>query len=405
MANKLSFSLINYDGKYNIFNPEDLQQYFKKGQECRVTVGVLNQSTKIFEKISMGKYLIDTIGEGAAQLNIEAYGILNKLLDDGVYYSPFWEKTLASEIVADILQGYEFYVHPNVGNIQLSGYIPAQNKKDALKVVAIACGAIVKEGRDGKIYFYRATEELIANQIILEDTVYTKRSHAGMMQAGLIPLQGSLEAHPYTLRADKNTRLSNIDSEDIGFYSRFNIVYCNYAAESTDAEVKELFKGEVITDSEGIGIISYNEAPVYDLQIQLPEGCTVKHYADTTIFQGKPDSIYELVVKGKIRTVSKATASASVSTKDIQEQTLSETLDNCNTLIGSAAQASELAKWYLSQLQKRTDISFTWWAVATAEASDFLDVETKYGQLIQSQISSIEYDLSGGLIAKVKAVV
>lgn len=404
-ANEISFSLMNYDGKYDRWNPSDLRKFFIEGQEIRARAGVKNRKTGIYEMISMGKYYLEPPSNKSSLLSVKGYGILNRLSKDGVYYSPFWKETMVYKIVADILLGYDFYVHPNVSDIKLTGYIPSQNKKDALKVVAIACGAIVKEGRDGKIYFYRATEELIANQLILEDTVYTKRGHAGMMLAGVMPLQSSLEAHPYTLRADKNTRLSDLDSEDIGFYYKFSIVYCNYAAEDENEEIKELFKGEVITDSDGIGIITYNEAPVYDLQIELPEGCTVKHYADTTIFQGIPDTIYELIVTGKVRSVSKATASSIIKTADIQEQALTETLDSCNTLIGSAVQAQSLAKWYLSQLQKRTDISFTWWAVATAEASDFLDVETKYGQMIQAQISSIEYDLSGGLTAKVKAVV
>lgn len=404
-ANEISFSLMNYDGRYDKWNPSELRKFFVEGQEIRARAGVKNRRTGIYEMISMGKYYLEPPSNKSSLLSVKGYGILNVLSKEGLYYSPFWKEIAVSEIVADILQGYEFYIHPNIANMKLTGYIPNQNKKDALKVVAIACGAIVKEGRDGKIYFYRATEELIANQLILEDTVYTKRNHAGMMMAGVTPLQSSFEAHPYTLKADKNTRLSDLDSEDIGFYNKFSVVYCNYAIENADAEIKELFKGEVITDSEGVGIITYNEAPVYDLQVSLPEGCSIQHYADASILQGQPDTIYELIITGKVRAVSKATASSSIPTTAIQEQALTETLDNTNTLIGSATQAQKLAKWYLNQLQKRTDISFTWWAVATAEASDFLDVETKYGQMIQAQISSIEYDLSGGLTAKVKAVV
>ena len=56
-------------------------------------------------------------------------------------------------------------------------------------------------------------------------------------------------------------------------------------------------------------------------------------------------------------------------------------------------------------MQKRLDISFKWWAVATTEASEFLEVETTYGTVVKAQISSIEYDLGGGLTATVKGVV
>lgn len=119
--------------------------------------------------------------------------------------------------------------NPNVGGIKLTGYIPTQNKKDALKVVAIAVGAIVKEGRDGKIYFYQATEELISNQIIAEDTVYTGWPHAGMLMAG--PRRRcrrrSLRCRMY-LRQIATTRLGDIDSKDICSYTKVSVNYFNY---------------------------------------------------------------------------------------------------------------------------------------------------------------------------------
>lgn len=403
--NELSFSLENYQRKYDLLNPEDLLKYFVKGQEVRVQAGVRNRKTGIYELISMGKYYLDPPSSKSAKLTVKAYGVLNQLIDEDKYYSPFWRNTKVSVIVDDVLCGYNYYVHPNVGNIELTGYIPMQNKKDALKVVAIAVGAVVKEGRDGKIYFYRATEELISNQIIAEDTIYTKWGHVGMMLAGLMPLRTTLEAQPYILKADRNTRLSDIDSSDIGKYTKVSVAYKNYAIDKKDGEVQELFAGEVLTDEDGLGIITYAEAPVYDLECVLPEGCTIKHYADVSLLQGNPSTIYELTVNGKVRQISTAVASALVPQCEINLQAQTLTLDSCNELIGSAAQAKWCAQWYLSQLQKNLDISFSWWAVATVEASDFIEVETSYDNLVTAQISSIEYDLGGGLTAKVKAVV
>ena len=59
----------------------------------------------------------------------------------------------------------------------------------------------------------------------------------------------------------------------------------------------------------------------------------------------------------------------------------------------------------MEQMQKRLDIGFKWWAVATMEASEYLEVETTYGTIVKAQISSIEYDLGSGLTATVKGVV
>nr|DAU46185.1 MAG TPA: KOW2-KOW3 domains of Spt5, Spt5, RNA processing, Transcription [Caudoviricetes sp.] len=403
--NELSFNLENYERKYDLLNPSDLLRYFKKGQEVRVQAGVKNRKTGIFERVNMGKYYLDPPSSKSAKLTCKAFGILNMLLDDEDYYSPFWQDAAVADIVADILIGYDHYVHPNVGGIKLTGYIPTQNKKDALKVVAIAVGAIVKEGRDGKIYFYQATEELISNQIIAEDTVYTGWPHAGMLMAGLVPLPQTIIALPYVLKADRNTRLGDIDSKDIGSYTKVSVNYFNYGSADPAAELQELFSGEVITDEDGNAKITYSDAPVYDLTCDLPEGCTIKHYADVSLFHGDPGMIYELIVNGRVRKVSSATASATLPQIEIDPQAQTLVLDSCNELIGSAQQARAAARWYLEQMQKRLDISFKWWAVATTEASEYLEVETTYGTIVKAQISSIEYDLGSGLTATVKGVV
>ena len=106
-----------------------------------------------------------------------------------------------------------------------------------------------------------------------------------------------------------------------------------------------------------------------------------------------------------MRKVSSATASATLPQIEIDPQAQTLVLDSCNELIGSAQQARTAARWYLDQMQKRLDISFKWWAVATTEASEYLEVETTYGTIVKAQISSIEYDLGGGLTATVKGVV
>ena len=168
-------------------------------------------------------------------------------------------------------------------------------------MVAIAVGAIVKEGRDGKIYFYQATEELISNQIIAEDTVYTGWPHAGMLMAGQAPLPQTIIALPYVLKADRNTRLGDIDSKDIGSYTKVSVNYFNYGSADPAAELQELFSGEVITDEDGNAKITYSDVPVYDLACDLPEGCTIKHYADVSLFHGDPETIYELVDRKSTR--------------------------------------------------------------------------------------------------------
>ena len=223
--------------------------------------------------------------------------------------------------------------------------------------------------------------------------------------AGLQPLPQTIAALPYVLKADRNTRLGDIDTKDIGSYTKVSVNYFNYGPTDPEAELQELFSGEVITDEDGNAKITYSDAPVYDLACDLPAGCSIKHYADVSLFQGDPGTIYELAVNGRVRKVSSAAASATLPQIEIDPQAQTLVLDSCNELIGSAQQARTAARWYLDQMQKRLDISFKWWAVATTEASEFLEVETTYGTVVKAQISSIEYDLGGGLTATVKGVV
>ena len=400
--NQLSFAVQNYAHVYDVFNPSDLMKFFQDSQHLRAEAAVLNKNGEP-EYISMGKYYLDTYNDKSGKLEIKAYGIINQLINSQFYKSRYYVKEPVKNILKEILEDVEFYIHPNVSEVKLTGYIPVCTKRDALKTLAIAACAVVKEARDGRIYFYRATEDTIDNNIIVEDTEYVGNMMAPMLMAGLFAPPLKTTAIPYTLKASKDTILGAITVKQSKYYNQCDVTYLNF---SRDEEIKDLFDGEVITDKNGNALISYNELPAIEIISQECVGnIQFENYCCATMIHGEPSSIYRVHITGKTLKKSESKASAYLDDGKIHNDAQIMSLNKSNTLICSAETALNCANWYLSQKAKRNEVSFDWWAVASVEASDFIDIQTDYDSYVTGQVSQIDYDLGKGLSAKVKAVV
>ncbi|MBQ2658119.1 MAG: hypothetical protein IJF87_06070 [Erysipelotrichaceae bacterium] len=395
---ELTFSVIDYDNTYNVFNPEDLFKYFKVGQPCRVTGGVLNRETNEYETISMGIFYINNFDIENGLLKISAYGVLN-ILNASTFYSPFYINETIENIAGDILDGYEYYVHPNVASKTLTGYIPLGSKKEALKNLAIACGAVVKEGRDGKVYLYRNTPELSSNQVLSSETEFFLMGLCGQATCNepIMPIE--IEPVPYIFTVERQQRMSDIKSSMIGFYEEVDVTYKKY----TQGASETLFDDDVITDDNGIGLIKYN-SPVNVTSVSVT-GATYQNFADCTIITGTANSVYSVFVTGNKYEISEYTMKclSQMPSDAYDDAKLTMELNSCNELVTSPTLAKEIGDWYLSQLQRRKDIEFDWWSIATTEATDYVDVITSFDDKFELEISDIEYDLYD-LIAKVKGI-
>ncbi|MEG0165639.1 hypothetical protein [Anaerorhabdus sp.] len=402
--NECKFDLDNTNGKYDVFNPTQLMKFFQKRQQVKTNAYVADRKTMNYESVPMGTYYLDKFETKSGKGNFVALGLINLMANQTFAKSKFYDNEKVSVIVSEVIPEYKYYIHDNVRDAHLTGYIPCTTVKDALKLIAVATGSIIKEGRDGIIYIYRPTEEVISNQIITENTVYEKYGFAGIQLAELQPMPFLDVPKPLIFEVTRETRLSELESAQIAFYDRCD-VYCTNYIKDVNAEFKELFKGEVLTDENGIAIIQYSDAPVYELNVATTfTNLEFNHYAASTIVKGLPNTTYSLIVTGKImiKNISIVTSTLGINSPGEIAQTIK--LDNDNTLIGNVGTAKNLATWYLSQLQKRNDIKFNWWSVCTTEAGDFLNVDTSYGNKLLSQVTSIEYDMDG-LTATVKGVV
>lgn len=401
VSDSLEFSIINYDSAYNLLNPEDVMIYFTKGQTVTAKAGVLDLSTNRYEYVNMGKFYISDVSNQNGLLKLKCYGRLN-FLNEEYFYSPFYTNETVENIVADILDGYQFYVHENVKDIQLTGYIPLRSKKEALKVLCIATGAVVKEGRDGVIYIFKPTDELSTNQIITSNTVYNSTPLAPFLTAGEISLQNVLEPVKDLFTVNRSERLSQIVATRIGYYHKVEVIQKNYVKNGTN---ETLYSDNVLTDSEGMAIINFN-APVYDLSVPTSSNYTIYSFADCCVLVGEIDTSYSITITGKKYSITESTVS---SVRDLSENISNETretmtINSANELIGNTITAQNVAAWYLTQFKKRLNISFDWWSVATVEASDWIKIVDSFDKTNLMQTDSIEYDLTS-LIAKVKGVI
>lgn len=394
--NTLKFDIFNYDNYYNLFDDTNLYKYFKQGQQCDVEAGVLNLETNEYEYVNMGTYYISKTEISNGLLKITAYGLL-ETLNSQTFYSKFYDNESAETIVADILDGFNYYIHPNVKDTLLTGYIPSQSKKEALKVLAIAIGACVKETRDGTINIYRPTDDMSSNQIIESDTEYEGYDYASFIVAGEQPIYKSINPLPYSFTIDRTQQISILQSSLIDYYKQVDVTWKKY---SLSTEEEEIFNEDVVTDENGIGLIKHDAC-----KVSSDSGQSLEHYVDYSILTGTPNATYTVVINGyKYETVDNiASAYSKGDGSAYDDVKVTASLTSSNQLIGSKEVALECAKWYLSQMQKRKDISFTWWAVATTEATDFVDVETLESGNVQMEIDSIEYNLLD-LTAKVEGV-
>ena len=101
--------------------------------------------------ILVGKYFLQSvrqISKTRYQLNaISSMGVLAGLK----HYGGMYTETLASVILEDILQGFDYSIDEDVGKATVSGYLPIATKRDNLQQVLFATGGAVFTSPSGGI--------------------------------------------------------------------------------------------------------------------------------------------------------------------------------------------------------------------------------------------------------------
>lgn len=162
------------------------------------STGVFFQRTLPFSiyrnDVLFGKFFVNSSTSNADKTlyNIKVDDYINTL-EGQTHLGGQYSNTTASSIIADILGSIPYTLDAGLGAKTISGYLPVQNKREALRQVAFAINAIVDTSRSdniiikplpttvtttldrSKILDVKTTQENIVTKIVLQTTLLTTK--------------------------------------------------------------------------------------------------------------------------------------------------------------------------------------------------------------------------------------
>lgn len=391
-SNTATITLNNLDQRFNMFNPSNETRFLQERQQLTVTAGLLVDGS--YEDIPLGKFYLSK-WESPTQntTKFTAYDLLS--LMDGTYYkSRLYQSERAETILLELfndlnlydVQGNAlFYIHPNIRDVLLSGYLAPMSYRDALQRIAFALGAVVKMDRYGKLLIYRATEETRNAIVIDQYTIYQSSLIAGTFGAGqgiilprkTVPLPNPVVIDRSMYRDPKTTQGK--------YYNRVNVE--QYAWRLKD-EAENLYEGTITGDAT-VQFSAYPAAEVsiagtYESAEIYACACKITGASGIITITGKVYEPVKKIVSAQLAAVTAGVVPNALDVKDV-------------TLIAQDDTAQHVATWLLEQLQNRITQSFPWCIIPSVEVSDFCKVETAFGNMRESQIKKMHFTYNGAL--------
>lgn len=390
--NTATITLNNLDQRFNMFNPENEVRFLQERQQLTVKAGLKIGDS--YEDVPLGKFYLSKWESPTNNTTKFTASDLLSLMEGTYYKSRMYVRERAEAILLelfaemnlyDALGNPLFYIHSNVKDVLLSGYIAPMSGRDALQRIAFALGAVVKCDRYGKLLIYRATEETRNAIVIDKYTIYQGSLIAGTFGAGQgIVLPRNTVPVPNPVVIDQS--MYQAPKTALGkYYNKVNVQQYSWQLKS---ESEKLYEGTITGDAE-IQFASYPAAEVtiagtYTAAEIYACGCKITGVSGTITITGK---VYEATSKTVSAQLATATAGTTPNTLEVKDI----------TLIAQDDTAQYLAAWLLDQLQKRITESFQWWTIPSVEVSDFCKVETAFGEYRESQIKKMHFAYNGAL--------
>jgi len=391
-SNVTTTTLNNLDQRFNMFNPQNEIRFLQERQQLSTAVDL--KISDDYEHIPLSKsYLSKWESPTQNTTKFTSYDLLS--LMEGTYYkSRMYVQERAEAILLELfndLHLYDaqgnalFYIHPNIKDVLLSGYLAPLSCRDALQRIAFALGAVVKIDRYGKLLIYRATEETRNAIIIDQYTIYQGSLIAGTFVAGqgiILPRKAVPLPNPVvidrSMYRDPKTTLGK-------YYNRVNVEQYSWRIK---AEAESLYSGNITGDA----VVQFSSYPAAEVTVSgtyesveiYACSCEIKGASGMITITGK---VYEPLIKIVSAQLSTVTAGTTPNAQDIKNV----------TLIAQDDTAQYVAVWILDQLQNRITQSFPWWIIPSVEVSDFCKVETAFGEYRESQIKKMHFAYNGAL--------
>lgn len=354
--NTLQLSLYNAEGRFSILNPEGYFDVLQHRQKLTVWEDVKqNARSTSTTSYCMGTfYLSDWENSSGTQADfsgVDAVGLLDGAPFDGGVYD-----TIAGALAAEILDGYGYTLDADLAAERVQGYIAAGTRREALRQLAFAIGAVVDCSRGELIRIQPAPTK--ASGMITYDRKLQDNS-----KVVLNPLVTAVAvtAHRYLPETDTAELYKN--TLEPGTYR------IAFSAPAVAASLT--VSGAEITER-GVNLCTLSVAKAGEVCV------TGRKYTDGTV-----------VIR---RTAANLPANA-------QENELSVT---DATLVGTD-RAEAVALRVLDYYAQRYEQDFSMVA-GDEKLADRLMVQSFGGEMVRGTLTKLEFDLTGGFLADAKVV-
>lgn len=350
--NTLGLTLHNKDGLFSILNPDGVFSVLQHKQKFTVFEEVRADARAEKLTYNMGSFYLsewrnesDTLAEFTAT---DAVGLLDGADHMGGVYD-----TTAAELAADILNGYDYDLAPELAAMAMRGWLPIGTRRSALQQLAFAIGAVVDCSRGDKIRLYppptRPSSHIGASRKWLGSKVELKPLVTGVI----------VTAHQYL----------------------------------PGTQVEELFRGELLP---GLHQIIFGQ-PASGLECT---GGAIEasghNYANVQV-----ESEGEVVITGRKYAETTTTVRAAAENLPANAQANLLRVDNA-TLVGPG-NAAAVARRVVDYYAKRCTQEFKMLA-AHELLADTVILDTFGGERLKGAIERMEFDLTGGYVASTKLV-
>ena len=347
--NTLNLTLFNRKGDFSILNPDGVFDVLQHKQKFTVWEDV-RENTRSTEIVShnMGTFYLSD-WEIASLTAVDAIGLLDSAPFNGGVYN-----TTVGNLVAEVLDGYEYELDAALAAESISGYLPMDTRRTALQQIAFAVGAVVDCSRSDKIKIFPAPER----------------------SSGLITYQRKFsDGNKVTLKP---------------LITGVSVTARRYTA---GAETEELYKDELVA---GTHQITFSSPALAD-SLAVTGGTLVErgtNYCNVTV-----TTPGEVVVTGQkyIETTTVLQQTASNLPPNAQDNVLTVT----DATLVSPDRAEALAQRILTYYAQRYEQTFRMQA-GTEVLADMLIVESFGGEMVRGQLEKMEFDLTGGYRADVR---
>lgn len=165
--NTSSLKVIDKDKRFSILNPTSLYKYLQQRQKI-----------KIIEKIDNEEYDIAThyLKEWSTENDVistfscqDIIGLMSTTMFKGNIYNNRSVQSIIDEIMIDFMFD-DYYVHPDIADIRLTGVIAPCTHREAIQQVMFACGGIADTSRISGISFYRISHS--TSTVVLKGRIF-----------------------------------------------------------------------------------------------------------------------------------------------------------------------------------------------------------------------------------------